>query len=234
MRSRAQIGWAGVLIAAGLLAAWLTRGSRTPSSRSDRPSQATSVWPSAPSREQGALSPRGEAVRDVASAAPSKQNVVDSAGSVERDPRSPQYDAARLLDMLHVGARDIFEAEPRDETWASKREHEIVAAAIEDLKMKDPDVSLTAECHTGICRVRIGSKDSFLTGSNGPYPFSCMSTRASIDSYSQISLSDGSKALDVFMVFGGKIRNIDDFSKWRYDACIPLRDSWLVEAARRK
>jgi hypothetical protein len=74
-------------------------------------------------------------------------------GDVVLDARAPGYDPTRLSNIFSAG--QIFEAEPRDETWARRVEASIGQEIVSDLQSLLPELSgLNFECRTRTCRLR--------------------------------------------------------------------------------
>jgi hypothetical protein len=232
MRTRAWLAGSVGAVALGLLAAWLTR---TPGARSD----ATGVVAStprarlAPSSSPAVAAPRSATVPSVsATAAPQAH---EAEGPVERDPRHPRYDAARLFSLRLDGAKEIFTAEPRDEAWARRRESGIVDATLGELKRADPDVRMEVECHTGTCRVRVHSKNPFLIDRMGAYPLQCLASYAQPEWGNSPSVDPTVEDpySDFYMVFGADVREEAGFTARIGGTCARYRDEWVRDAEKR-
>jgi hypothetical protein len=160
---------------------------------------------------------------------------VEPAGPLERDPRGRGYDAARLFN-LHIGdARGIFDAEPRVEAWARQREADIVAAALSELQRADPDVRMEVECRTGTCRVRVHSRNTYLTDQMDFYPLVCLASFAQPE-WGNSTSDDPSVEdpySDFYLIFGAATRGADGFAAQRDSTCGQYRDAWRRKAEQR-
>jgi hypothetical protein len=97
---------------------------------------------------------------------------------LERDPRSPDYDAAKLYGAGERNVLDFFAAEPRDPTWAPERERDLMDIVPPRMKEVDQDAKIEVECHTATCRVRVHSRDKALTQRLDSYPLTCLANTA--------------------------------------------------------
>jgi hypothetical protein len=154
---------------------------------------------------------------------------------LERDPRKPGYDAARLFALRYDGARQIYEAEPRDPTWASQRESDIATASRDALKQADPDVRVEIECHMSSCRVRIHSRNPYLTDQMAFYPIGCLASFAQPEWGDSVSENPHAEDpfSDVYLMFGQSTRAQEGFVAQRDGTCLKYREEWLRGASKR-
>jgi hypothetical protein len=78
--------------------------------------------------------------------------------ALETDPASPNYDTARLIRALRTAsaAKEIFEAEPRTEPFATEVQSRIESRLREELRLRAPKAEIKAvECRTLSCRAEL-------------------------------------------------------------------------------
>jgi hypothetical protein len=146
---------------------------------------------------------------------------------IERDPRAPGYDAARVYGLRLDGADLLFQSEPRDQAWAGPRETGIAKFALPELQKIDPDVRMETECHTAVCRVRIHSKNKYLSMSFGNFPLTCQ-TRYVEPDWGDENAADVFS--DFYLVFDGETRSEVGFLARQSELCPKYRDDWFREA----
>jgi hypothetical protein len=82
--------------------------------------------------------------------------------AAEATPGGPLYNPRKMLRVL--GARDLFENEPRSESWAPTVESWLAGHIAEDLKAQvGADAAVTVECRTATCRIVISENTDFGT-----------------------------------------------------------------------
>lgn len=76
---------------------------------------------------------------------------------VVRDPTAPSYDATRLVRADNMTPREVFELEPRVESFAVAREVDLGGALRDAIASLDEvgDLDLTVECHTATCVAQV-------------------------------------------------------------------------------
>ena len=237
MRNGRVIGGAVVAIALGLVAAWLTRatpqrGNDVGSGASSSAARSSNDLPAPVSHTSGSA-PK---VAGSTTVRASKGQPVDpSSAPLERDPRRPGYDAARMFGLRMDGAKLIFESEPRDETWARQRESDITESSLKEFKQIDPNVQMEVECRTGTCRVRIHSRNSYLTDAMSFYPLQCLAQFAQPDFGNSTSIDPNAEdpSSDFYLIFGDATRSSDGFATQRANVCPKYRDKWFQKAPAR-
>ena len=152
---------------------------------------------------------------------------------LEKDPRRPGYDAARVFGLRMDSAKLLFEAEPRDEAWARQRESDIEASALTEFKNLDPNVQMEIECRAGTCRVRVHSRNSYLTDVMAHFPLTCLVQFAQPDFGDSTSENPDAKDpfSDFYLMFGAATRSSDGFAAQRASTCPRYRDGWLRGAS---
>ena len=218
-----------IAVALGLAAAWwMRRGvvDRDASSGSAAASSTSSHGTGAPATR--VVTP-GSAANVAGAQGHGPAPAVRDSHPLVRDPRQPGYDAARLFGTRLNDARGIFEAEPRDESWAKPREAAIEQSSLEAFKSVDPRVRMAVECHTGTCRVRVFSKLSYLNNQMAPYPLMCLASYAEPDWGSATAEDPFS---DFYLMFGEATHGEGGFDAQRGTTCGKYRDDWVRQAPR--
>ncbi|HEX3757109.1 MAG TPA: hypothetical protein VHW23_00315 [Kofleriaceae bacterium] len=156
------------------------------------------------------------------------QQAASNSAPLEKDPRQPNYDAARLFSLRYDNAKLIFESEPRDEKWARQRESGIVDAALDEFRRVDPTVQMEVECHTGICRARVHSRNKRIAAAMFPYPLQCLAQFAEPE-WGDLDAEDPFS--DFYLIFGADTRSNEGFAARRASLCPRYREDWLRRAS---
>lgn len=227
MRAKSWIAGLVATLAIGLTAAYLTRDR---AANDAPPSEATAASLPAVERSSAAsTAPVAQAV------APGARTVGSAERPLERDPRKPGYSAARIYGIRMDGAREIFEAEPRDPVWAKQRETDVADAALNELKQVDPEVKMEVECRTGTCRVRVHSRIPYLTDQMAFYPLVCLAAFAQPEwgNSTTVDPSAEDPFSDFYLIFGDSNQDSKGFTAWKAGTCPQYRDDWLRKAPKR-
>jgi hypothetical protein len=146
---------------------------------------------------------------------------------VPRDPRSPDYDANKLLHASAGPPTGLFAAEPRDQAWAAEREDVVQTLVLRRLREVDPDAKMDIECHTAICVVHVDSHNKALTDWLGMYPLGCLATSYSVVGAAPDTGGSATTRSDFYLVFDQAGRSRDGLLAAR-DGCDRHRDEWLA------
>ncbi|HWU87454.1 MAG TPA: hypothetical protein VN253_09270 [Kofleriaceae bacterium] len=157
-------------------------------------------------------------------------------GAPQVDPRLPGYDALAAFDLRGGGGADVlalFRDEPRDPTWASEREADIVDQALPEFLDVDRDARMDVECHTATCRVRIHSRNPVLTRMLGDYPLACLAN-STVPLGGPWGAGVEDPFSDIYMVFGPDVRERDGFLVAHDRTCARYREQWqqMLERTR--
>ena len=219
--------WALALVAIVTLVAGLSVTRRAPSAQHE-PAVVTMTKPPRRERESSPVA-RGPSVPSRPGTEPRLELPARSYSierPVERDPRKPGYDAARVVELNERSPTDLFAAEPRVEPWATEREGDIISLALPEFRDVDHDARIEVDCHTGICRVRVhSSRPGVLTDRLDNYPLTCLASWASQDPGPRGPGVEDPFS-DFYMIFGSETRDREDFLARRDDTCARYRDEW--------
>lgn len=230
-------GWMVVVSAVvlGLAVAWLTRERREARSVSD-PEAIASGRAGAPVAAKGATPASNAApVEAVQQPQPpaSDPPQAQATSPIQRDPRGPGYDPARLFRLRGGDAENLYNVEPRDEAFASRREAELKDVGLTAMRIADPKVRLEVECRTAICKVRVYSKKQLLSGAMPFYPLVCLA--ASSQPYFGPSIADDPTLQDpysdFYLIFDEETRSTEGMQARISGTCERYREDWLRQAA---
>jgi hypothetical protein len=144
MKPILRIAFSTTAAAAGLLLAFFAAFLATRRASPPRPAAAPLAQDPAATASPPRLAPE-------TSAAPKLETE-----SIVRDPRAPHYDASKLLFALALPARQVWESEPQDLTWAPPMEQFMTETLRNDILQKLPEITLDdVVCKTAMCRFEI-------------------------------------------------------------------------------
>lgn len=108
----------------------------------------------------------------------------------------------------------FFQHEPRNEAWAADRERFVIDLALPGFREINPNTQITAECHTGVCRISIHSRKYFNIGLLGGYPLSCLADTAVPEfgpavTETGIDPSATDPSTDIYLFFGQRSHDTD-------------------------
>jgi hypothetical protein len=209
-------------VAIGLLVGLVLRRGTTASARST--SEETASRTSA-IRADRARPGSAFATASTQAAAPrsaSRQLSADDSNGT--DPHHPSYTAALAYEATLRSIPEIYAGEPRDEKWASEREHAILDYTSKDVTDLDPNARTEIDCRTSSCRIRIYSEDPHLVSIMGDYPYACLARYATGELEQG---SAGSRYADFYILFGDQNKDPAAFTENRDLTCPKYRDLWL-------
>ena len=134
----------GAALAIGAILAWVTRSSTT--SRSAQPSKPQT------SEAHGA-----DGLRSTPSPPPTRLVISGTKPAVSTDPFSDDYNAVQRAQVLDEAPADIFDSEPRLDSWAPGFEVDLTDHLIGLTEGLFEELTITAECKTSSCAVTVRS-----------------------------------------------------------------------------
>lgn len=156
---------------------------------------------------------------------------------VQRDPRSPDYDADKLLQASAGPPIEQFAAEPRDEAWATEREDVVKTLTLRRLREVDRDAKMQIECRTAMCRINVDLHDKAVSEWLGVYPLGCLAKSYAVvgpDPHASASGSGSAAPLsDYYLIFDQRGRSRAGFLE-HSDGCARRHDEWLAAVRRGK
>lgn len=229
-RAVSRVGWivAGTVAAGAIVAAvWIVRV--TGQDLADESAPQSQHAQHAPVARSPVASPWRPSPTEPAIAPPSPPPPPPAIERAGVDPRKPGYNARLLFELTEFDAVTVFEAEPRDETWAPKREHDLVELALPEIQVADAGAHVEIECHTATCRVRVRARNPLVTRESGPYPLTCLSSYTA-PIWGDDPSPGGESETDYYLVFGEDVRDRAGMLDRVDGTCARYRDAWRRRA----
>lgn len=168
--------------------------SRVARNDEGRPEPPTAVEPPGPARpapERPVLRATRDAIGDV--------------------PGMPGYDPAKLSLLGKAEASELFEREPRDETWAVPMEANIERRLAYDLGFMEPSAEVESiECRTNICLIELKAGEWSRAG----FFATQVLGNADIHSMAGYEEREGTIHHSLFAVYGADHRELEDNQAW--------------------